>query len=51
MSFMVATRKADGKLPVECVTGDVTDHAAADRAVADHANQSPQPAQAARETK
>lgn len=46
-SFMVATRKADGKIALECVTGPD----AADRAVADHANQSPQPAQAAPEAK
>lgn len=42
MSFMVATRKADGKIALECVT----DHAAAG-----HAAQSPQPAKAAAETK
>jgi hypothetical protein len=47
MSFMVATRKADGKIALECVTGGAaTDHAAADRAA-----QSSQPAKAAAETK
>jgi hypothetical protein len=46
-SFVVATRKADGKIVLECVTGPD----AADRAVADHANQSPEPAQAVPETK
>jgi hypothetical protein len=46
MSFMVATRKADGKIAVDCATGDAADHAAAD-----HAAQSPQPAKAAAETK
>jgi hypothetical protein len=39
MSYMVATRKADGKIAVECVTG----HTAADRET--------QPARAAAETK
>jgi hypothetical protein len=42
MSFMVATRKADGTIALECVTG---------RATADHAAQSAQPAKAAAETK
>jgi hypothetical protein len=46
MSFTVATRKADGKIAVDCVTGDAADHAAAD-----HAAQSPQPGKAAAETK
>jgi len=46
MNFMVATRKADGKIALECVTG----RDAADRAVTDHAAQSSQPAKAA-ETK
>ena len=46
MSFTVATRKADGKIAVDCVTGDAADHAAAD-----HAAKSPQPANAAAETK
>jgi hypothetical protein len=44
---MVATRKADGKIALECVTG----RDAADRALADHAAQPSQPAKAAAETK
>jgi len=47
MSYMVATRKADGKIAVECVTGG----AAADHAGADHAARSSQPANTAAETK
>ena len=47
MSFMVATRKADGKIALDCVTGrDAADHVTANRAA-----QSPQPAKAAAETK
>jgi len=41
MSFMVATRKPDGKIALECVTGAAKDPAA----------QSPQPAKAAAEIK
>jgi hypothetical protein len=42
MSFTVATRKADGKIAVDCVTGPDA---------ADRAAKSPQPAKAAAETK
>ena len=42
MSFMVATRKADGKIALDCVTG---------KDAADHAAQEPQPLKAAAETK
>lgn len=45
MSFMVATRKADGKIALDCVTGE-----AAERAVA-NAAQSQHPARNAAETK
>ena len=45
MSFMVATRKADGKIALDCVTGE-----AAERAVA-NATQSQHPARNAAETK
>lgn len=41
-SFLVATRKADGKIALECVTGP---------GAADRAAKPPQPAQAAPETK
>ena len=47
MSFTVATRKADGKIAFDCVTGK----AARDNPAADHAAQSPQPGKAAAETK
>jgi hypothetical protein len=43
MSFMVATRKADGKIAIECVTGP--------EAAANSTAQSPQPAKNAAETK
>ena len=46
MSFTVATRKADGTIAIDCVTGDAADHAAAG-----HAAHSPQPAKAAAEIK
>jgi hypothetical protein len=42
MSFMVATRKADGKIALDCVTGDAAANAAA---------QSQQPKRVAAETK
>ena len=42
MSFMVATRKADGKIDVDCVSGSDAAH---------HAAQAPQPAKNAAETK
>jgi hypothetical protein len=42
LSYMVATRKADGKIALECVTGP---------AAAERAAQSSQPAKAAAETK
>ena len=45
-SFMLATRDADGKIALECVTGDARDRAAADRAAS-----SPRPAKAAGEVK
>jgi len=45
MSFMVATRKADGKIALDCVIGDAAEHAVA------NADQSPQPAKNAAGTK
>jgi hypothetical protein len=45
MSFMVATRKADGKIALDCVTGDAAEHAVA------NATQFQQPAKNAAETK
>jgi hypothetical protein len=45
MSFMVATRKADGKIALDCMTADAAEHAVANAA------RSPQPAKNAAGTK